>query len=313
MKVLIISGFLGAGKTTFIKELIRQTGKQFVVLENEYGEANLDAKELKDNSGMKIYEFSDGCVCCTQQSGFASSIITISSTLNPEFLIVEPTGIGKLGNIIKTVKDYEYEHISLLNPVTILSPENFEIYKNQYSDIYIDQIVNTKRVVFSKCENIDGDYLLDIAEKIKDISRGIEVNPCHYSNNPKEWWEGLLRLDHSKDAVIKENNHDIFSDNIQEYTLKGASVLNPSSLIIFLERLLHGFYGNIIRAKGLVRAGGMLLRFDVADGCYGIIEEKSQSKPQSVFIGYDIDVNEIKQLLSPSKKHRQIYVGKNSK
>lgn len=84
MKVLLISGFLGAGKTTFIKELIQRTGKNFVVLENEYGTVDLDSDELQTDSVM-VWELTEGCVCCTVKANFATSIMTIENTLRQNF------------------------------------------------------------------------------------------------------------------------------------------------------------------------------------------------------------------------------------
>ena len=102
MKILVISGFLGAGKTTFIKALAEKTDKRFVVMENEYGEGGIDGGFLASGTGqaeMKVWELTEGCICCTMKADFASSILTISNTLDPEYLVVEPTGLGKLGNM----------------------------------------------------------------------------------------------------------------------------------------------------------------------------------------------------------------------
>lgn len=91
MKILIVSGFLGAGKTTLIKEMANKTKRDFVVMENEYGDVDIDSNILKDE-GMNIWELTEGCVCCTMKQDFASSILTIANSLDPEYLIVEPTG-----------------------------------------------------------------------------------------------------------------------------------------------------------------------------------------------------------------------------
>ena len=96
MKILIISGFLGAGKTTFIKEMSRKIQRDFVVMENEYGETNMDSAFLKGQENLNIWELTEGCICCSTKSDFASSILTIANTLDPEYLIVEPTGVGVL-------------------------------------------------------------------------------------------------------------------------------------------------------------------------------------------------------------------------
>ena len=104
MKILIVSGFLGAGKTTLIKEMANKTKRDFVIMENEYGDVDIDSNMLKDE-GMNIWELTEGCVCCSMKQDFATSILTIANSLDPEFLIVEPTGVAKLGNIINNIKN----------------------------------------------------------------------------------------------------------------------------------------------------------------------------------------------------------------
>ena len=126
MKILIVSGFLGAGKTTFIKELIRHTAVRPVIMENEYGETDLDSQDLKQSvpaqKDMQILEFMEGCVCCTMKDRFVNSVLTIFSGIDPEYLVIEPTGVGRLSNILKNRKPILHDNISLLKPVVVLVP-----------------------------------------------------------------------------------------------------------------------------------------------------------------------------------------------
>ncbi len=292
MKVLVISGFLGAGKTTFIKELIKRTKRQIVVLENEYGEVNLDAKEIRTGSDMKVYEFSDGCVCCTMKDGFVSSLMTISSTLDPEILIVEPTGIGKLGNIIKTVKDYEYERIKLLSPITVVSPDSFAQYRAEYPDIYLDQIENAAQIVFSKCEQASAQLLSEMAQQINKIAPDAAILPQHYSRNAQAWWEDLLLSESDREAA--ESAPTLPVQKPAELTLSNTRLSHPGLLVLLLESILRGEYGGIIRAKGVVDCGAFSLRFDVADNRYSIIEADQTDTAQSVFIGKNIDQQKLR-------------------
>lgn len=89
------------GKTTFIKELIRRTGQDIVILENEYGDTDIDKGELSSSGDISVLELMEGCVCCTVQEGFANSVLTIASALSPAFLIVEPTGAALLSRLIR--------------------------------------------------------------------------------------------------------------------------------------------------------------------------------------------------------------------
>lgn len=105
MNILIVSGFLGAGKTTFIKELSRRTKKEFAILENEYANSGVDGDILKNSDKtVNIWELIDGCICCSAKGDFAQSILTIANTIDPDYLVVEPTGVAKLSSIIENIK-----------------------------------------------------------------------------------------------------------------------------------------------------------------------------------------------------------------
>ena len=126
MKILVVSGFLGAGKTTFIKELAKRTKKDFAVMENEFGAVGVDADFLEDgfskgDKTLNIWEMTEGCICCSVKTDFATSVLTIANTVDPEYLIVEPTGVGMLSGIIENIRKIQYERIGILKPVTILN------------------------------------------------------------------------------------------------------------------------------------------------------------------------------------------------
>ena len=108
MKILVVSGFLGAGKTTFIRTLAERTKKDFAVMENEYGAVNVDGDLLEQTNDLNIWELTEGCICCSMQNDFATSILTIANTVDPEYLIVEPTGVGMLSKIIENIQKIEY-------------------------------------------------------------------------------------------------------------------------------------------------------------------------------------------------------------
>ncbi len=152
MKILIVSGFLGAGKTTFIKELIRRTGQDIVILKNEYGDTNIDKGELSSSGDISVLELMEGCVCCTVREGFANSVLTIASALSPAFLIVEPTGAALLSRIIDNLSRITYGDISLLPPVTLVSPRGIDQSMACFGDIYADQLKAAEQIIFSNAK-----------------------------------------------------------------------------------------------------------------------------------------------------------------
>ena len=125
MKILIVSGFLGAGKTTFIQAMTEITGRDFAVYENEYAGAGIDTKRLEENPELSVWESTENCVCCSGKADFAEAVLTISNSIDPEYLIVEPTGVAKLSNILENIRKIQYERITLLKPVSIIDFTNY--------------------------------------------------------------------------------------------------------------------------------------------------------------------------------------------
>ena len=168
MKVLIVSGFLGAGKTTFIRTLSNRLNKDFVILENEYASINIDKDIIKDDTGLNVWEFTEKCICCSGKADFAMNILTIANTISPEYLIVEPTGVGFLSNVINNISRIEYEQIELLSPVTIIDPNSFFQYIEQYNELLTDQISCAGTVILSKSDravDVDVDTVIDKIHK----------------------------------------------------------------------------------------------------------------------------------------------------
>lgn len=293
MKILIVSGFLGAGKTTFIKQLVRRSGIHPVIMENEYGQNDLDAKDLEQSlpkkKEIKILEFMEGCVCCTMKDSFVNSVMTVFCGLEPEYLVVEPTGVGRLGSIVENLKPLLNDKISLLKPVVVLSPRSYDSNMAEFPSLYSDQIANAGVVVFSKGEQEDPDFLKDIAQKVRTINPRAEIVAEHYSNKEDSWWRALA----DAESEVYSNRQDKGeSESFSQMTLHKASVLSPSELVVLLEDCLRGVFGRIVRAKGVLSAGKEMLRFDLADRQYAITgsaEDNDLQSTQVVFIGTDLD------------------------
>ena len=300
MKILIVSGFLGAGKTTFIKELIKRTGTKPVVLENEYGDNSIDARELRSadlgNSSendststgdkkLEVLEFMEGCVCCTMKDSFINSVLTVFTGLSPEYLIVEPTGVGRLSNIIENLQPLMHGNISLLKPVVVLSPRSYRQNMSEWPELYRDQVANAQIVVFSKCESEDPKILSQTKEAIRSINPDAEIIDEHYSSMNDEWWRSVMELS-AGDFDINTDTSD--SSSISQITLNHAHLSNATELVIMLEDCLRGQFGLLARAKGTIPVGSETLRFDLADSLYSITDSPEESN-QCVFIGKDLD------------------------
>ena len=291
MKILIVSGFLGAGKTTFIRQLIRRTGRELVVLENEYGQTSLDSREISAEKNVNVWEMLEGCVCCTMKENFSASILTISSTLDPEYLVVEPTGAARLGSLLENIGKISYEKISLLRPVVIVPPRGFHANLNQYGEIYRDQIRNAGTVVLSKIENEEEAVIREVCQRIRELNPAAEIVERPYKQMDDDWWHGLLLGEGEARLKAAAPEHGGHSPHLHSFTLKNVSLKNPAQLVILLPDLLNGEMGAVCRAKGTLKIGGEWVRFDMADGLFAVKggEEGADPKTELVFIGDDIE------------------------
>lgn len=315
MKVLVVSGFLGAGKTTFIKQLIGQTKKKLAILENEYGENNLDSLELQkaptssgevasNTSPLEVLEFMEGCICCSKKDSFVNTVLAISASLDPEYLVVEPTGVGLLSSILSNLKKIAYERIEILPPVVVLSPKNIHLYKQEIGEIYTDQIINAKHIVFSKIENETTDLLEQAKNELQTLNPNALIEGVNYKTLPKTWWDSLLETSSVSEEgmVISENGSDAIKQGFDQLTLHSGSFKNITSLIVLLEDILRGNFGQIYRAKGVLKVGREWIRFDLADQLYGIIrEEREDCETQLVFIGLNLNKLKLRNRLVPMK------------
>ena len=203
MKILVVSGFLGAGKTTFIKELIRRTKKQPVILENEYGDNNLDSRSLSGGGALEILEFMEGCVCCTKKDSFVNTVLSISAAMDPEYLVIEPTGVGKLGSILGSIRRIEYECIALLPSVLVLAPRSIDSYLKEFPEIYTDQIRHASKIVFSKSENESPDVLQRAIGQIRSLNDKAEIISSHYTTMSSAWWDALFEGSESAAKAVE--------------------------------------------------------------------------------------------------------------
>lgn len=284
MKVLIVSGFLGAGKTTFIKEAIIRSGKKPVVLENEYGDTDLDRQSIGQAGELEILEFMEGCVCCTKKDTFVNTILTISAGLDPEYLIVEPSGIGKLGNVLAGLEKIRYERIEILPPIVIVSPRSLSANLSEYGEICIDQIRNAGKIVLSKIEREDSSVVREAVERLCRIDPQADILDTPYQNAGPSFWESLFSAPGQVIDVSGPVSQD--SPHLMQETLRRGSFDTVGDAVRFLETLVRGGFGDIVRAKGVLTVGGEWMRFDLADGLYALSGAPAENaKAQCVFIG----------------------------
>ena len=169
MKILLVSGFLGAGKTTFIKKMAKNINLEFVVLENEYADIGIDGDFL-DEKNLNVWEMSEGCICCSMKGDFKSSIKKIYFEINPEYLVIEPTGVGMLSSIIENIREINNNDIEILSPLTLIDITSFNEYLETFNNFFIDNLKNTGKVILTKLENYNP-FDIENLKSIREVIR----------------------------------------------------------------------------------------------------------------------------------------------
>jgi len=169
-KIDIISGFLGAGKTTLIKKLIGEAfkGEQVVLIENEFGEIGIDGGFLKD-AGVNITEMNQGCICCSLVGDFGKALNQVVTDYKPDRVIIEPSGVGKLSDVIKAIqKAGETVEIALNSATTVVDVTKAKMYIKNFGEFFLNQIEACGTVVLSRTQNVDEAKLLTAVDMIKE-------------------------------------------------------------------------------------------------------------------------------------------------
>ena len=156
-KIDIISGFLGAGKTTFIKKLLEEAiaGEQVVLIENEFGEIGIDGGFLKD-SGIEIREMNSGCICCSLVGDFGTSLKEVVTKYQPDRVIIEPSGVGKLSDVMKAVRDVAANlDVTLNSAVTVVDASKCKMYMKNFGEFFNNQVAYAGTIILSRTDVVD--------------------------------------------------------------------------------------------------------------------------------------------------------------
>ena len=169
-KVDIFSGFLGAGKTTLIKKLVKEVfaGKKIVLIENEFGEIGIDGGFLKD-AGINITEMNSGCICCSLVGDFGKALKKVADEYHPDRIIIEPSGVGKLSDVRAAVENVAEEADLVVNAlVTVADASKIKMYMKNFGEFYNNQIENAGAVILSRTQKLSEEKQLQAAELIRE-------------------------------------------------------------------------------------------------------------------------------------------------
>ena len=176
-KVDIISGFLGAGKTTLIAKLLKEAfpGEQVVLIENEFCEIGIDGGFLKE-SGVEIREMNSGCICCSLVGDFGTSLKEVVEKYHPDRIIIEPSGVGKLSDVIKAVKDLHIENEIRLNSAsTVADASKVKVYMKNFGEFFNNQIEHAGTIILSRTQNVSEAKLKTDIELIRSLNKDAHI------------------------------------------------------------------------------------------------------------------------------------------
>lgn len=326
-KIDIISGFLGAGKTTLIKKLIDGafTGEKLVLIENEFGEIGIDGGFLKD-AGVQITEMNQGCICCSLVGDFGKALKEVIDTYSPDRIIIEPSGVGKLSDVIKAVLDLGHiDGVVLNSSTTVVDCTKAKMYMKNFGEFFNNQIESAGAVILSRTQIAKEGQVEDCVARIReknadaaivttpwdDIDAAAIVGAMEHTSSVNEMIAQAIKEheehehhhdhdhhhEHGEDCTCgchdhyHEHGHHHADDVFTSWGKETAKTFEKDKLDTILDTLANTEkYGVILRAKGIVQsASGKWFNFDLTPGEYEIREGVADYTGKLCVIGTKLD------------------------
>ncbi|MBO6115058.1 MAG: GTP-binding protein [Lachnospiraceae bacterium] len=200
-KIDILSGFLGAGKTTLIKKLIDQafSGEKLVLIENEFGEIGIDGGFLKE-AGVEITEMNSGCICCSLVGDFGEALKKVIDEFAPDRVIIEPSGVGKLSDVMKAVEDVkEHADVAINSATTVVDVQKCKMYMKNFGEFFNNQVESAGTIVLSRTQNVDEKKISDTVALLREHNKD-----CAIITTPWDDIDGKVILDAMEHANTLE-------------------------------------------------------------------------------------------------------------
>ena len=220
VKIDIISGFLGAGKTTLIKKLLKEAfeGEQVVLIENEFGEIGIDGGFLKD-AGIEIREMNSGCICCSLVGDFGASLKEVVEKYHPDRILIEPSGVGKLSDVIKAVQGVEEDvDIQLNSYTTVVDAKKCKMYMRNFGEFFDNQVQYAGAIIMSRTDIVDEKKAMESMELLRSINEkaAIITTPIEKLDGKKilEVMEHPVSL--AEELLKEEHEHHHHHDHDEE-------------------------------------------------------------------------------------------------
>ena len=329
-KVDIISGFLGAGKTTFIKKLIDQvfTGEKLVLIENEFGEIGIDGGFLKD-AGIEITEMNSGCICCTLVGDFSKALQKVLAEYQPDRVIIEPSGVGKLSDIVRAIEDVKKDaEIEIDGRITVVDGKKAKLYLKNFGEFFEDQVKHASTIVVSRTQMMTDEKVEECIHMLRDENADAAIISTPWEQLSKDaiWHalehgaeiEGLLEEEHDHHHDHEEccehdhhhhdhegccehdhHHHHHHADDVFTSWGKETAHKYTEEELDFLVKALSetDSYGTILRSKGIIpMTDGTWKQFDLVPEEYEVRDGQADYTGRVCVIGTDLKEDELLKL-----------------
>ena len=215
-KIEIISGFLGAGKTTLIKKMLKEVfpGEKIVLIENEFGEIGIDGGFLKD-AGVQITEMNSGCICCSLVGDFGTALKQVIETYAPDRILIEPSGVGKLSDVTKAVMGVAaHEQVELNSSVTVVDGQKCKMYMKNFGEFFNNQVENAGTIVISRTQKMSEDKLDACVAMLREKNPKAAIITTPWDELKGE--QILAAMEH-QDLIMKEEMEHLMEEHDHDH------------------------------------------------------------------------------------------------
>ena len=208
-KVDIFSGFLGAGKTTLIKKLIAEgyDTKNIVLIENEFGEIGVDTGFLRE-SGIKINEMVAGCICCTLVGDFGKALNEVIEQYDPDRILIEPSGVGKLSDVIIAVQDLKNDKIELNGFTTVVDAKRYKMYMENFGEFFANQVEHASSIFLSHQQSMTSAELDEVVKDIRTLNKTAQVVTTDWDQLSGAKMLEVMESDKTLNAELDDDEHE---------------------------------------------------------------------------------------------------------
>ena len=285
-KIDIFSGFLGAGKTTLIKKLIKEAykGEKVVLIENEFGEIGIDGGFMQD-AGIKVNEMNSGCICCSLVGDFEKALEKVLSEYAPDRILIEPSGVGKLSDVIRAVRSIDTKDAVLNTFCCVADAGKCKMYIKNFGEFYNDQIEHASAIILSHTDTVSSEKAEESVQLIREHNKNAQL-----ITTPLSQLDGaeILSVMENKDTLKKEiekllseedicpecghhhdhdHEHHHADDVFSNWGVETVRIFDKEALTEALKKLSDSEkYGTVLRAKGIVNSADGWLHFDYVPG-----------------------------------------------